>query len=108
LSFALFVIGKFDEPFQNSVINILVLIYVAIESSNIGRGMMAVHFGRLAAARFLELLDFMGSTKYKEEDALESLADDREAVRRIEVNLHIQGAFVGVISLIAFMGLLNN
>lgn len=106
LVIGLVIIWKFDTKFEKVVIDILVIIYIAIRSTNHVQGLIAMEQARLSRDRFLELSMGLGVTKYSKEEVSEAVATETKTLQKGTINVYIQGAFVFILFIATLVNLI--
>ena len=107
LAIAVAILRRFNSPFEKIVIDILVLIYVTLESSVIGNGLAILEAAKIDRARFFELMKVLGSHQFESKDNEETIAADNATIHLTMVKLYIKSAFTFIIFSVAIWDLIH-
>ena len=100
------VLGAFQSPFERTAVALLVIIYASVDSVGMWNTMMRIEQSKLERNRFLELMEQLGSNRYKTEDSKEMMKDENEKIERAVVKVFIRGAFTSIIYAAAILATL--
>ena len=97
---------KFSAPFERIIVDVMVLLFVSLSSSDYGFALYTMQHAKLEQARYFAIMKRLGSTEYDTVEMKDELKAQEEKMNQQTIKGYINAVVVTVLYLGALCSLL--